>query len=1674
MKNGTAEHLWRVDGRRPVLLATAVLIVAALLHAPAHGNWHGSWADRKVVFECPCSAEFTPDGDGVEGKLTLRFGLRSHREVRSASLIVVTRPWTTNEDGTRGRSDSPRLEDLEPQSPEWQHGIAATRAIRGLTHSARIQQPRSDETLQFELWEAAGDWSSRDATGALDDFASKHERLTLWPVPDDGTGSTTRYVDILTDSDGDAAGDVNERLAGADPDDPASAPGSSEVDVLWLYQASLAAPDTVPAYHHAAVVANAMFVDSGTNLSFRTVGFVALEDDEISEIGYVKPERLNELLDQHGADVRNFWYDNQDDVQDACPEFAGGCAGVGDLQERGEWSPAPSFTAGPWPETIAHELGHVMGLAHSARQSEWYGSFRWSRGHYIGEWRPNNFNGTIMSYGRMSQPLRPVFSSPGSKQCWPLGACGLPATHLHGADAVRSLDLIRFRAAKLRAQKPDTDGDGFVDAADAFPNDASDWADLDGDGTGDNADPDMDGDGRANADDAFAHDPDEWADLDGDGVGDNADPDRDGDGVENGDDLFPDDALDHADSDGDGVGDNAQALHPFRDAKLRAAVEQALGKAAGAPISATDMAGLAALEAFSTGISDLTGLELATGLTKLNLDSLRGGYRGTFDGGVADLTPLADLQALETLSLAMSPSLTDLSPLAGLRNLKSLGLTAGSIGRRSGVRDLKALESLPLTALVINHASVSDISPLSGLSQLAHLNLNTNQVTDLSGLSGLSQLQYLNLFSNDVSDIAPLAGLSNLRRLQLGLNLVTDISPLSGLSLLGTLWLADNRIRDVTGLGGLTGLSSLSLRNNLVADIAPLSSLLQLDYLDLNHNSISDVSPLSSLLQLGSLYVAHNAIADLSSLTALTGLRSLNVGGHPMSFSDFLEDFRPGPQFRYLDLSYAKVDDLAPLADFMERSGARKWTLYLSYNPYRNLGPLVRPAIWERGSRITLVGVSLDRDGADADIAQLEAWGVTVSGYRPEADNAPRAVNFPDRRLGDFMQEQAAAWGSGLMDQPVTTASAARIPEILAFGQGIADLTGLEAATGLRRLHLGGNAVADLSPILGLEALDYVDLDGNPLSEAALNVQVPALLADRVDVQLDRLSWRLPAGGPDATFATQGYFAARLGVPATSGIAFSASSGNAFLSPSVAADGTLRLAPRRIAGPAEVVVEARAGGELAKLAFTVVARKDVPLFLGVADGGRRESFLRVMNHASRAGDVRIEATDALGHRPEAVLLSLDAGQAVQLTSRELEEGNAAKGLPKGIGEGEGDWRLALSGALNAEALSSFRAGDGLVTAVNAAARRADGGPLSIGFLNPGSNHRQQSRLRLVNPGVEAATVRITGTDDAGAPGAGAVSVDVPAGHALTFTAAELESGHAPGLSGALGDGHGKWRLRIESDGAAAAMSLVEAPAGHLANLSAPAEAARPDGARTVPFLPSASDARGRQGFMRVVNRSGASGAVRIRAFDGSDFAYGPVTLSLGPHQARQFSSRDLESGNAARGLSGSTGAGRGDWRLELDGDLDFEASAYVRYQRADDGFLTSLQSFAPELDAGLTHRIAFFNPGSNPRQVSRLLLVNRGAADAQAAVAGIDDAGRSHGGPVRVRVPAGGSVALGAKALEEGASGFEGSLGDGRGKWRLCVTSDAPILALSLLETPTGHLTNMSTLPDLFDCADAD
>ncbi len=133
---------------------------------------------------------------------------------------------------------------------------------------------------------------------------------------------------------------------------------------------------------------------------------------------------------------------------------------------------------------------------------------------------------------------------------------------------------------------PDIDGDGTVNSEDAFPENAAEQSDYDGDGIGDNADTDDDNDGVLDVDDAYPLDATRWTtatatstdsdadgvadssdncpliynpnqtDTDTDSVGDACDSDDDNDGVADSSDAFPLDNTEDTDTDGDGIGNN--------------------------------------------------------------------------------------------------------------------------------------------------------------------------------------------------------------------------------------------------------------------------------------------------------------------------------------------------------------------------------------------------------------------------------------------------------------------------------------------------------------------------------------------------------------------------------------------------------------------------------------------------------------------------------------------------------------------------------------------------------------------------------------------------------------------------------------------------------------------------------------------------------------------------------------------------------------------------------------------------------------------------------------------------------------------------------------------------------------------------------------------------------------
>ena len=914
----------------------------------------------------------------------------------------------------------------------------------------------------------------------------------------------------------------------------------------------------------------------------------------------------------------------------------------------------------------------------------------------------------------------------------------------------------------------------------------------------------------------------------------------------------------------------------------------------------------------------------------------------------------------------------------------------------SGVRQLEGIEyARSLRELHLLDGAISDVSWLAGMVSLTSLRLSGNEIADLGPLAGLTSLTELHLFRNAISDVSALAGMTSLTSLYLSINEIVDVGPLAGLTSLTTLLLNANEIVELGPLAGLTSLAKLDLSANAISDLMPLAGMASLTSLDLSINEVVDLGPLAGMRSLTRLVLDYNAISDVA----------------PIVVNDGLDDGD------YLDLRWNPLGARAREVDI--------------------------PALVQRG-----VEVAFSDAGAD--------W----------------------RWIPDGGLRRAVALNIGHDD-------IATLHGLDASDRAIEDLTGLEGATDLRSLFLDRNKITDIGPLAGLGSLRtltlahnvvedwvpladmdlrYLALDGNSLGDLPLlpvglshlylsdNAisdigALASLWLRELDVSANSITSLAPLAG---NFDLRYLHVSDNEVADISPLNYRSLRelhvrNNAVrdLSPLLNAEKLLMVDARRnpLGEDAFAVLET-----LRERRVTVLAGETVPYF--PAAGGRRQGFARIVNRSDEDGPVFIEAVDDAGVRVSPVRLDVRAREAVHFNSVDLEHGNAAKGLD-GIGPPTaGDWRLSVTSALDVEVLSYIRTEDGFVAAMHDVAANA-----MASFFNPGSNERQRSILRVVNTEAEPAKWTTGGYDDRGKWHPMAGSLLVRPQHALTLTAEALEDTHG------LGDGHGKWRLRVRGF-PWFAMSLLESPTGHLVNLSTAPDNSTPlaDGStlHRLPLFPAAGGSR--EGFARVINRSYASGEVAIEAVDDEGGRSGPVRLAMRPRQAVHFNASDLEAGNAAKGLVGGVGVGAGDWRLEVTSELDLTVLSYARTA---DGFLTSLHDLAPVADDG-SHRVVFFNPGSNTRQVSKLRLINDGSRGASATIAGIDDGG-ADSATVELAVPAGSALTFASAELEAGGGRLAGRLGDGHGKWRLRVSSDQPISVMSLLETPSGHLTNLST-----------
>ncbi len=202
----------------------------------------------------------------------------------------------------------------------------------------------------------------------------------------------------------------------------------------------------------------------------------------------------------------------------------------------------------------------------------------------------------------------------------------------------------------------------------------------------------------------------------------------------------------------------------IRDPVLALAIREALG-IPDEPLEIADVSRLIALRAREKGVTDLEGLEACANLRSLDL----GG------NGIADISPIAQLEDLTELLLDRNKLIVDIEPLRELRNLAHLDLTDNAIEHLDALAGLASLQFLFLGG---NRIRSGNLTPLSGLTGLRLLHAWNCNLSDISALSSLSALHEIHLENNGIADINALKNLGLIRSVRLDGNQIQDPAPL--------------------------------------------------------------------------------------------------------------------------------------------------------------------------------------------------------------------------------------------------------------------------------------------------------------------------------------------------------------------------------------------------------------------------------------------------------------------------------------------------------------------------------------------------------------------------------------------------------------------------------------------------------------------------------------------------------------------------------------------------------------------------------------------------------------------------------------------------------------------------------------------------------------------------------
>jgi len=391
-----------------------------------------------------------------------------------------------------------------------------------------------------------------------------------------------------------------------------------------------------------------------------------------------------------------------------------------------------------------------------------------------------------------------------------------------------------------------------------------------------------------------------------------------------------------------------------------------------------------------------------------------------------DLSTLEGIGAFENLQILNVEDIyqPDLKQLVSLKNLKSLTLTESS--------------SAPGTISMPGEhtGTMTDYSPLSVLTGLEELSLESECIRDLSFVKAMSGLKTLCIKDTECISVEPLAALTQLEELTLEDN---------------------SDVKDYEPLKDLSGLRSLVLDKSTSQSDPDLSSLSQLQKLEIS--GFISISFLRKMGNLEELSIHGCNIDEIEALAALTNLKRLSCYSDwtysvPLRNVHFLDGMTG---LTYLDFSGKGNSSFGAYGNNMEILGDIS-------NVFNH------PSLEEVYLNNCMFEINFDAVKDNETLKVLEMKEVSLKeNFHVQSSNGMTDIWYDDVALDgniDFLTHFTG------------------LEKVYLDGNQLTTISFVPSLKHLTHLGINNNYVTDLTPLNQAEQLVYLDIRQNPVSGA--------------------------------------------------------------------------------------------------------------------------------------------------------------------------------------------------------------------------------------------------------------------------------------------------------------------------------------------------------------------------------------------------------------------------------------------------------------------------------------------------------------------------------------------------------------------------------------------------------------